>query len=208
MTQSAISAPSKLTIRALRPRPVNVSLQHPLQTSGGLVATAPLVLIDPETEGGVTGSSYLNQSLSVPEAIRRIHALDEQLFWIEEPTLATDYAGHAAISREARAAIQLGENWWGIPDMSKSLAADASDFVMADVMKIGGVTGWLRAASLAESAGLPLSSHLYPEFSAHLLAVTPTCHWLEFVDWANPLLASSSKSATAKPTHPPPREPA
>ncbi len=52
----------------------------------------------------------------------------------------------------------------------------------------GGVTGWLRAASLAESAGLPLSSHLFPEFSAHLLAVTPTYHWLEFIDWAAPLL--------------------
>ncbi len=51
-----------------------------------------------------------------------------------------------------------------------------------------GVTGWLRAAALAESAGLPLSSHLYPEISAHLLAVSPTGHWLEYVDWANPIL--------------------
>jgi mandelate racemase len=53
---------------------------------------------------------------------------------------------------------------------------------MADAVKIGGVTGWLRAAALAESAGLPLSSHLYPEISAHLLAVSPTGHWLEYVD--------------------------
>ena len=33
-----------------------------------------------------------------------------------------------------------------------------------------------------------MSSHLYPEVSAHLLAVTPTCHWLEYVDWANAIL--------------------
>ena len=59
---------------------------------------------------------------------------------------------------------------------------------MPDAGKIGGVTGWLRAAGLAEPRGLPISSHLYPEISVHLLAVTPTRHWLEYVDWAAPVL--------------------
>jgi len=72
--------------------------------------------------------------------------------------------------------------------MAKGMAAGASDLGMPDAMKIGGVTGWMRAAALADSAGLPLSSHLFPEISAHLLAVSPTCHWLEYVDWANPIL--------------------
>lgn len=73
-------------------------------------------------------------------------------------------------------------------DLAKSVEAGASAYAMADAVKIGGVTGWLRAAALTESAGLPLSSHLYPEISAHLLAVSPTGHWLEYVDWANPIL--------------------
>ena len=77
--------------------------------------------------------------------------------------------------------------------MAKSIEADASDYAMADAMKIGGVTGWLRAAALAESAGLPLSSHLFPEISAHLLAVAPTSHWLEYVDWANPIIEEPLK---------------
>jgi mandelate racemase len=331
----------KLTIRGVRARAVDVPLQRPLQTSGGLVKTAPLVLIDLETEEGVTGCSYVfcytpialkpvaqlisnleevvrdhalapfeierslqgrfrllgpqglaglalagldmaawdalgkacgmplvrllggeprpvraynscglgiigsdraaaeaeelvapgftaikvrlgyrdlqtdlavvhavrdavgedvllmadyNQSLSVPEAMTRIRRLDdERLFWIEEPTLADDYLGHAAIRGEARTPIQIGENWWGPHDMSKALAAGASDFVMPDVTKIGGITGWLRAAALAEAGGLPMSSHLFPEFSAHLLAVTPTCHWLEYVDWAVPILREPLK---------------
>jgi mandelate racemase len=72
--------------------------------------------------------------------------------------------------------------------MARAMAAGASDLVMPDAMKIGGVTGWLRAAALAEARGVPMSSHLYPEISAHLLAVTPTCHWLEYVDWASPVL--------------------
>jgi mandelate racemase len=133
--------------------------------------------------------SDYNQALSVPEAMRRIAALDEEgLFWIEEPTLADDYEGYARIRARARTPIQMGENWWGPHEMAKCLAAGGSDYGMPDAMKIGGVTGWLRAAALAEAAGMPVSSHLFPEVSVHLLAVSPTCHWLEFVDWAAPIL--------------------
>lgn len=133
--------------------------------------------------------SDYNQSLTVPEAIKRTRALDDEgLYWIEEPTRADDFTGHAEIRRKARTSVQIGENWWGTHEMAKSVAAGASDLGMPDAMKIGGVTGWLRAAAIAEAAGMPLSSHLFPEISAHLLAVSPTCHWLEYVDWASPIL--------------------
>lgn len=133
--------------------------------------------------------SDYNQSLPVAEAITRSRALDgEGLYWIEEPTRADDFAGHAEIRRKAGIPIQIGENWWGSREMAKSLAAGASDLGMPDAMKIGGVTGWLRAAAIAEAASMPLSSHLFPEVSAHLLAASPTCHWLEYVDWASPIL--------------------
>jgi mandelate racemase len=132
-----------------------------------------------------------NQSLSVPEAMRRIRIIDDLgLAWIEEPTRADDYAGHAQIARAAKTALQLGENWWGPNDMAKSLAAQASDLAMPDIMKIGGITGWVRAASLAQAAGVPVSNHIFSEISAHVLAVTPTCHWLEYLDLARPILAS------------------
>jgi mandelate racemase len=138
---------------------------------------------------GVQMMSDYNQSLSVAEAMRRCDALaDVGLAWIEEPTRADDHEGHAQIRRKSRVPIQIGENWWGPHDMAKSLAADACDLGMPDAMKIGGVTGWQRAAALAESAGLPISSHLFPEVSVHLLAVSPTLHWLEYVDWAEPVL--------------------
>ncbi len=139
--------------------------------------------------------SEYNQCLSIPEAIRRVRLLEqgEGLDWIEEPTRADDYEGHAAIRRESRTPIQIGENWWGPHEMNKSLAAGASDFVMPDAGRIGGVTGWLRSAALAEADGKPMSSHLYPEVSAHLLAVTPSCHWLEYVDWASPILRTPVK---------------
>jgi mandelate racemase len=130
-----------------------------------------------------------NQSLTPTEAIERLRRLeDENLTWIEEPTLAHDYAGHARIAQEIRTPIQCGENWWGVRDMQHAIEARATDYMMPDVMKIGGVTGWMRAASLGEVHGIRLSNHLWPEISAQLLCATPTAHWLEYADWWNPIV--------------------
>jgi mandelate racemase len=131
-----------------------------------------------------------NQSLDVAAAIARARALDgENLLWIEEPTTADDYLGHAKIAAAATTPIQIGENMWGPSDLEKAIAAQACDHIMLDVMKIGGVTGWLRAGALADAAGLRVSTHLFPEISAQLQCVTPTAHWLEYQDWASPILA-------------------
>jgi mandelate racemase len=130
-----------------------------------------------------------NQSLGVPDALDRVRALDELgLHWIEEPTRADDYAGHARIAEAADTPIQLGENWWGSHDLEKSIAAAASDHAMFNVMRIGGVTGWLRAAAIAGEVGLPVSSHAFPELSVHLLAVTPGCHMLEYAGHAGDIV--------------------
>jgi mandelate racemase len=130
-----------------------------------------------------------NQSLTVAEALDRIRALDDEgLAWIEEPTRADDHRGHAEIAAVARTPIQLGENWWGPADMENAIAAGACDYATLDVMKLGGVRGWMTRAALAARAGLPASSHSFPEFSAQLLAVTPTCHRLEYLDHAGAIL--------------------
>ena len=131
-----------------------------------------------------------NQCLTPSGAVERLRVLDDEgLTWVEEPTLAHDYAGHAQVTRESRTPIQCGENWWGTMDLRHAIEAHASDLVMPDVMKIGGVTGWLKAAALAHTQGLRVSNHLWPEISARLLCCTPTAHWLEYADWWNPILA-------------------
>jgi mandelate racemase len=132
-----------------------------------------------------------NQCLTVNDAMLRGRMIDDEggMAWIEEPTRADDFAGNARIARELRTPLQIGENFMGPEQMAQALAAGAADYVMPDAERIGGVTGWMRAAALAQAAGLEMSSHLFPEVSAHLLAVTPTAHWLEFVDWAAPVLA-------------------
>ncbi|TCK26836.1 enolase C-terminal domain-like protein [Pseudonocardia endophytica] len=126
-----------------------------------------------------------NQTLPVPEAVRRIRALSEEnLLWVEEPTRADDAAGHARIRDAVPTPIQLGESWWGVDEMTASITAGAGDHAMLDVARIGGVTGWLRAAPVAHAAGLPVSSHLWPEVSAALLAVSPGAFLLEYLDVA------------------------
>ena len=141
-----------------------------------------------------------NQALTVAEAIRRGRMIDEEggVHWIEEPIRADDFAGCAKVAREVAAPIQIGENFMGPEQMAQAIAAGCCDYVMPDVQRIGGVTGWMRAAALAQGAGLEMSSHLFPEVSVQLLAVTPTCHWLEYVDWANPILEETVRIEDGK----------
>jgi mandelate racemase len=130
-----------------------------------------------------------NQALTVQEAIRRGRALDgEGLYWIEEPIRHDDFEGCAEIARALATPVQIGENFSLVHDMERALAAQSCDYMMPDLERIGGVTGWQRAAELAAARGIRMSTHLYPEVSAHLLTVTPTAHWLEYVDWANAIL--------------------
>ena len=130
-----------------------------------------------------------NQALSVDEALKRGRALDgESVYWIEEPIRHDDYRGAATLARKLVTPIQIGENFSEPHSMAEALEMQACDYVMPDLERIGGVTGWRGAAALAAARAVPMSSHLFPEVSAHLLAVTPTAHWLEYVDWAGAIV--------------------
>ena len=131
-----------------------------------------------------------NQALSVAEALARGQAMaGEGVYWIEEPIRHDNIAGYTKLARKLALPIQIGENFDGAKALTAALDASACDFVMPDAGRIGGVTGWLQAAGVAATRGVEMSSHLLPEASAHLLAATPTAHWLEYEDWANAILA-------------------
>jgi mandelate racemase len=135
-----------------------------------------------------------NQALSVSEALRRGRALDgEGIYWLEEPIRHDDYDGAAKLAAAIATPVQIGENFSLPYAMEEAITRRACDFVMPDLERIGGVTGWQRAAAIAQAHGIEMSSHLFPEVSAHLMAVTPTAHWLEFVDWASPILEQPMK---------------
>jgi mandelate racemase len=131
-----------------------------------------------------------NQSLTPAEAKRRIERLAPyDLTWIEEPVPQENLSGHAEVRESSPIPIQAGENWWFPRGFAEAIAAGSSDFIMPDLMKVGGVTGWLNVAGQADAASIPMSSHILPEASAHVLAVTPTAHWLEVLDFASAILA-------------------
>ncbi len=131
-----------------------------------------------------------NQSLTPDEAIRRIRMIEPyDIHWVEEPVPAEDLQGHAKVRQAVSASIQTGENWWFPRDAEQALSAGACDMMMPDLMKIGGITGWMSVAGMASAASMPVSSHIFIEGSSHVLPVTPTCHWLEFMDFAANILA-------------------
>ncbi|GAC1658075.1 MAG: enolase C-terminal domain-like protein [Candidatus Dormibacteraceae bacterium] len=131
-----------------------------------------------------------NQSLSVSEAVRRGQALDDEgVYWIEEPVRAADLEGAARVSAEVGTPVSIGENFSSVFEMQRALQLEAADYVMPDVQQVGGISGWIRAAALAQSYGVEMSSHCFPDISSHLLAVTPTAHWLEWLDLAGRVLA-------------------
>ena len=130
-----------------------------------------------------------NQGLDLGEALLRCHAIDDfGLAWIEEPIVYDNLDGYIQLAAELKTPIQIGENFYGPGDLHRALQSKACDYVMPDFMRIGGVTGWLRSAAIAGTAGAPISTHLYPEVAAHVMRVTETAHWLEWQDWADPIL--------------------
>ena len=130
-----------------------------------------------------------NQGLHFGEALQRCHMIDDLgLTWIEEPIVYDNLDGYAQLAAELKTPIQIGENFYSPRDLHHALRRKACDYVMPDFMRIGGVTGWMRAAAIAGAAGVPMSTHLYPEVAAHVMRVTETAHWLEWQDWADPIL--------------------
>jgi mandelate racemase len=131
-----------------------------------------------------------NQSLDPVEADRRISRLAPyDLHWVEEPVPAENLLAHAKVRETSVTPIQSGENWWFPTGFAEALAGGSCDFIMPDLMKVGGITGWMQVAGQAQAASIPVSSHLFAEASAHVLAVTPTAHWAEYLDLAGAILA-------------------
>lgn len=130
-----------------------------------------------------------NQGLTMSEAMHRTREIDDQgLEWIEEPVVYDNLDGYAKLKHDLKTSLMIGENFYSPREMHMALQASACDLVMPDFMRIGGVTGWMRAAGIAGAWGVPMSTHLYPEVGAHVMRVTETADWLEWQSWADRIL--------------------
>lgn len=129
-----------------------------------------------------------NQGMRFGDAVRRCHELDDfGLYWFEEPIAYDNIEGYADLAAGLKTPLCLGENLRAARTVAGG-HGQGGTFVMPDMMRIGGVSGWLRSVPIAGALGIDVSSHLYPEASAHLLRITETGHWLEWQDWVEPIL--------------------
>jgi L-alanine-DL-glutamate epimerase-like enolase superfamily enzyme len=130
----------------------------------------------------------INQHLTVAQAIRLGQMLEEfNLTWIEEPVHYLDHEGEAAVAAALKTPIASGETEYMSRGMATMLKFKSADILMPDLQRMGGPGEFLKAAALADSHGVPVSPHLFPELSIPLVAAIPNGMAVEYMPWLEPL---------------------
>jgi L-alanine-DL-glutamate epimerase-like enolase superfamily enzyme len=130
----------------------------------------------------------INQLWSVPQAIeigKRIEPY--HLFWLEDPTTHDDFPGLARVADALVTPIAAGEYHYGIVPFRHLLEARSIDVVMIDLLRVGGITQWMKVAGMAEAFNMPVVSHLIPEIHVHLIAAIPNGLTVEYMPWTHRL---------------------
>jgi L-alanine-DL-glutamate epimerase-like enolase superfamily enzyme len=129
----------------------------------------------------------VNQGWSAAEAIEVGLRLDESdIYWLEEPVLAHDFDGYRQVAAALRTRVVGGENHFTHHDLKPFFDQPCLPILQPDVMR-GGFTGLRRIAAIADSHGISIAPHLFPELMAHLLASIPNGSWLEYMGWHDDL---------------------
>ena len=132
----------------------------------------------------------INQRWRPEQAIdigRRVEDAGVGLFWLEDVTSADDFAGLARVTAALSTPIAGGEYVWGIVPFRHMVEAHSVDVVMIDLVRVGGITQWIKVAGVAEAFNLPVVSHLIPEVHVHLIGAIPNGLTVEYMPWLMPL---------------------
>jgi L-alanine-DL-glutamate epimerase-like enolase superfamily enzyme len=130
----------------------------------------------------------VNQAIEIGRRIEPYH-----LFWLEDPTAHDDFPGLARIADALATPIAAGEYHYGIVPFRHLLEARAIDIVMIDLLRVGGITQWMKVAGMAEAFNLPVVSHLVPEIHVHLIAAIPNGLTVEYMPWSLRLFEETPK---------------
>jgi L-alanine-DL-glutamate epimerase-like enolase superfamily enzyme len=137
----------------------------------------------------------INQRWRPEEAIgigRRVEDSGVGLFWLEDVTTHDDYAGLARVNAALATPICGGELVYGIVPFRHMIEARSVDYVMIDLIRVGGITQWIKVAGMAEAFNLPVVSHVIPEIHAHLVAAVPNGLTVEYMGWMLRLFESAA----------------
>ena len=130
----------------------------------------------------------VNQAIEIGKQIEPYH-----LFWLEDPTTHDDFPGLARIADNLTTPIAAGEYHYGIVPFRHMLEARSIDIVMIDLLRVGGITQWMKVAGMAEAFNLPVVSHLVPEIHVHLIAAIPNGLTVEYMPWSLCLFEETPK---------------
>ena len=132
----------------------------------------------------------INQLWSVPQAIEIGQRIEPyHLFWLEDPTAHDDYPGWRASPTHSTTPIAAGEYHYGIVPFRHLMEQRSIDIVMIDLLRVGGITQWMKVAGMAEAFNMPVVSHLIPEIHVHLMAAIPNGLTVEYMPWTHRLRA-------------------
>jgi L-alanine-DL-glutamate epimerase-like enolase superfamily enzyme len=147
-----------------------------------------------------------NQRYDYGTALAMGHFFEEEVGadWFEEPILCEDVDGHVRLRERLEIPIAAGEMLFSREEFRTYLEKDALDVVQPDVTRLGGLTGWLKVAALADLHHRPLSPHLLPEIGVHLACGLPRVVSVEYMPWLFPLF-TDPPSIVGGQLVPPPR---
>jgi L-alanine-DL-glutamate epimerase-like enolase superfamily enzyme len=129
-----------------------------------------------------------NQQWDRATALRFGRAVERfNLVWIEEPLDAYDAQGHAALAAALDTPVATGEMLSSVAEHVRLIETRACDVIQPDAPRVGGITPFLRLATLADHAGLQLAPHFAMEIHLHLAAAYPREPWVEHFEWLDPL---------------------
>ena len=123
-----------------------------------------------------------HQAVSIGARVEPYH-----LHWLEDVTRCDDYQGLARVTETLKTPIAGGEYVWGIEPFRQMLSQRCVDIAMIDLVRVGGITQWMKVAGMAEAFNIPVVSHLIPEVHVHLIAAIPNGEIVEYMPWTREL---------------------
>ncbi|MDT0330270.1 mandelate racemase/muconate lactonizing enzyme family protein [Nocardiopsis lambiniae] len=127
-----------------------------------------------------------NQRWDVPGAARALDALTAfDLHFVEEPLPAGDLAAHTRLRTRTDVPFALGENLRTIEEFERFIDAGVCDIAQPNVVRVGGITPFLRIAETAARRGVPVAPHLLPELSGQLALCLSRPAMVEDIDRAS-----------------------